>query len=99
MKLPTKEIFKRMDNECYEVSNYLRVRTVPYKLFKGKELVECLSHLLPTTVTESGYVQAIMKQGTMGLVPCSVTNIAKTLFGKEEIDKNIDFLNSYTNRH
>lgn len=99
MKYPKQEIFKIMDNGCYEVSNYLRVRTVKYKLFKGKKLVECLSHLLPTTVSEKGNVTAIMLHQTLGLVPCSVTQVAKRLFGNEEIDTNIDFLNSYTNRH
>ena len=89
-----KEVYKSTECGQYRVSNLLNVKTVGYSLWVGTELKEIASHKIPTRVGKSGKVECMMVIQGLGLRNTNVNKLAIELFGEDEINGSIDYLNS-----
>lgn len=89
-----KEVFKTTKCGQYKVSNLLNVKTVGYSLWVGSDLKEIASNKIPTRIGKTGKVECMIQVKGLGLKNTSVNNLAIQLFGEDEINKSIDYLNS-----
>lgn len=89
-----KEVYKNTHCNQYQVSNYLNVRTIGYSLWVGSELKEVASRQIPTRIGKTGNIECMMLIKGLGLKNTNINTIAIQLFGEDEINKSIDYLNS-----
>ena len=83
-----KEIWKITECQQYEISNYLNLRTLPYKLFRGTKLTSIPSRDIPVRVSKKGEKQGMVAIAAMkGFRNTNLLPMVKKLFSSAEIEE------------
>jgi len=83
-----KEIWRTTECEQYEISNYLNLRTLPYKLYRGTKLTSIPSRDIPVRISKKGAKQGMMSISAMkGFVNTNLLPKAKKVFSSAEIEE------------
>ena len=81
-----KEIYRTTECEQYEISNYLNLRTLPYRLYRGTNLTYIPSREIPVRVSNEGAIQGMMSISSMkGFKNTHLLPVAKRVFNSKEI--------------